>query len=727
MNRFILCTFLSNFFFWTATLFGQSEIPNAKLTKFKKSTACVKYPNWTEAGTLIKKDGDFAFVVANKGFALSKTNIQVCFNPGLSNELVLQAKVVAESENLVLLMVPSKGLPQPIKMPKTQVDLAAYRVFYCLGCPGNVELDRRANRGARSVPQPSQKVRVQECTVSRSSPFQMSFRGSSRNKGYGGGPVVSPRGELVGFVKTDRGTNNGQCVLVSELQSILKGRVENMKHEFRELADDRVGLTVYGKLIDPMSNIKRLSVSLAPAEKVGPVDPSADRFEKMKSITETIIFEQRATRQGVSIAAMFNLDAKKLKGGYYYQVSKQTRKGVEYLKPVKVQSYGYVPTTKSNIRNKKPRARKPKPARIVKRTTKPVDISEIQRRVESANKILMKRPNLSQIDSRFLTLKPSGGSIGKEVLESSMKEFLYKTYYGGAEDYLPNLVWNKRNDGFFLLSRKGVLKNVNFETYRTTEEISLGCEPLWIGACSEGLLVLADRYNLLLIRESDLKVSDVLRVPGAESFASSRTSSKVFLSSGGFRPALRVVDLQLGKVIGKYGSDILPSYRYPTLTPDSRYLICLAGDFLCRFKNNDGELALEQIGTTRYSGYKMIDFRFDVSSDSKYFSCCPFPRAFKVSDLDDAVMDMMPDTPPEESEDASSICIGIDPVYEEFYTADKYYLVERRNKVGDLESRVKQLNKRENIVQILMHPEGRKMLLLGKKRIYSVRVEPLIE
>ncbi len=291
------------------------------------------------------------------------------------------------------------------------------------------------------------------------------------------------------------------------------------------------------------------------------------------------------------------------------------------------------------------------------------------------------------------------------------------------------LCWSADGKAFFHLRPDGVLTRVSLADLSEQKRLDVGRGCGWLSVSAEGLvLTVLDVQEAWLIDPDTFKVKANVAVPSPTRIVSSPQLSVAYSVT---RDGIRVIDLKAGKVVKEYALSDLDGHAagsLPAVTPDGKYLFLVGGiEQLMRFAVDGQELkfdeASQRIAQGRLEGV-------DVSLDSSHV-CIPsgggnyggkgLPNVgsyctyiFPVGDLakPDAVLRQGPY--PE--------AVGFDPKAGLIYghNFEKSLIV-----FSDSGAKQKEYDLGAGgVKQLLVHPDGRKLLVMGDKICYVELPKP---
>jgi hypothetical protein len=266
----------------------------------------------------------------------------------------------------------------------------------------------------------------------------------------------------------------------------------------------------------------------------------------------------------------------------------------------------------------------------------------------------------------------------------------------------------------------GTIRRVSFPDLKLTHTIELGKKCSWLNPSAEGLVVsVAELQEVWVLDPARFTVKQRIAVPGLQRAASALSLSTAFASNG---RELYEIDLKKGKAV-RYSGEVpkLPGYANPVVTPDGKYLFTSGGfEQMHRFGITDGKAKFEQSSPRIAQG--RVDIGIQVSSDSRFVTLPSYAGNYGAGRYGNIFI-----YPTENIERAeatlefggpSGMAISADPVSGKFYAQgllvfDKEGKREKEYQLGA-----------GDIKQMLVHPQGGKLLLLGAGKFLLVELPP---
>jgi hypothetical protein len=300
----------------------------------------------------------------------------------------------------------------------------------------------------------------------------------------------------------------------------------------------------------------------------------------------------------------------------------------------------------------------------------------------------------------------------------------------------PFLCWSANGKSFYCLENNGLLRRVAFPDLREERRIDLGQKCSGMARSAEGLLVAAYGIGEVWVLDPEqLNVKKRISVPSLARVASAPSLSVAFTSDdkAGFEGGtLYALDLKKGEVVREYKSPQFGNTTTgATATADGKYLITKGGGRLNRLRIQGAELEFEQSGPGLETGAQRD---LQLSGDGKYV-CMPTGGGNPQN---------LPNHPPAKSystyvyavtELSRPVCVLEQGAYPEaagFDAKGGYIYTQNFDHelivftMTGVEKKQYQLGARgDGVRQYLVHPDGRKVLVLTASKLYFVTVPQL--
>jgi hypothetical protein len=281
---------------------------------------------------------------------------------------------------------------------------------------------------------------------------------------------------------------------------------------------------------------------------------------------------------------------------------------------------------------------------------------------------------------------------------------------------LPCMFWaDAKGTAFYTLDERGVIRKISFPDLKETQKIELGQKCSWLSASSEGFVVtLPQTQEVWLLEPAKFTPTQKIAVPNVIRAVSARPIAQGVATNN---KELWVLDLKKGTST-RYAPDRGANFhalQIPIMTPDGKYLFTAnnAGNTnreVARFLVKDGNLRLEEESPSIGGGASGI-VNIQVSNDSKYVT---YPIAnrnvYQVENIQKPEVQVAGREPLN--------VLAVDPVTERVYGAG----LEVYNKKDGALIKQYQLARDLDMQQLLVHPEGGKLLLLSKDKFLLVEL-----
>ena len=304
-------------------------------------------------------------------------------------------------------------------------------------------------------------------------------------------------------------------------------------------------------------------------------------------------------------------------------------------------------------------------------------------------------------------LTPRADGLGVRELEG----------LGGS---LPCLCWSGDARHFFALDGNGVVRRYAWEGLREERQGKLPGKCTWLSVSAEGLLATApEAQEVWLVGADDLKVKRRIALASPTRAASAPGLSYGYIATAG--GPLVVTDLKTGSVTPLRPAD--PSDTKPTggsnpvLTPDGRYLFAVGLECMYRYRVRGPKLTFEEV-SPRIAQGRWQDIC--VSPDSKYV-CFPSGGGnygvnygtyiYPVENIQAAALTIQTGAYPQ--------VFGFDPKGGYLYgQGEKQLMIFDAEGVKRKEAQMDS----PGVRQFLVHPRGRRLLLLTDTKLFYVEV-----
>ena len=711
-KHFSLLVFLLAGFPVTSS-FAQDAVPEKILNSVKEATVFIRVTQGrrssTGSGFLIRKIDDWAYIVTNehvvRTWGKQSRTVQVDFNSGSKNRKTFLARVVSEdkSRDLAVLKIKNRDLPKPISLTSPNVIRETVTV-HILGYPFGKALSTSRNgpsvtigRGTISSIHNDDNGDLEEVQID-----------GDINPGNSGGPIVFGDGSLMGVsVATVTGTQIGVGIPGESVLELLKGRAGGLAIGQSKGGPQSIEVSFTAKLIDPLAKLKNVSVLYIPKSGLNEMKANKDgtwpRVSGEMKEVELEINGQTATAK------------QKITGEFGSKLT--------FVHQLKFTN-GEGNTTHTS------------PAEfIVRIPRKPRD-----RNIFSDDDDWIGDPGKKEKERNKEDWIGGTDSVGNPVdSHRSLKgnpfvcvDAKCRNLKIGKDKLVPNVVWGRDHESFFVLSKRGMLRKISFPDFVELKTLDFDAECSWMGLSQEGLCVLVNsKQDLVVLDEKSLTQKRKLPIGIAKRFGSSPGSDLVFLSTE--QHQLVIADVKSGKKIETYDigdfnsmqverherAGPISEVKMPTVSPDGKHCFLVASGCLHKFSIVNREVVYEQVGA------RIADNpgRVEISADSKYIA---LPSGggngkrgystyiYKVSNILDKVIEINGGAYPR--------ALALDKQAGLIYGQGEGFNLRTFTPQGEVQKNYKFDRRSSQTVQILVHPTGRKVLVLKSTGITSVEL-----
>jgi S1-C subfamily serine protease len=677
---------------WAPRASAGGGIPTKTLKDVKAATVFVKVPLGipggkrgfgTGSGFVMKVDGETGYVVTNHHVVFPSVPkvtregpILLVFWSGTRKERTVPAEVVATdpSRDLAILRVKGfKDLPTPLPMD-AKVEVSETMTVYAFGFPFGQALSLTKGNPAMTVGKGSVSS-IRENELGQVARIQID---GDLNPGNSGGPVVDIKGRLIGVaVAKVKGTRIGMVIPADSLAQMLQGRVGGIAFALLKVEEGVAYVRAQAHLIDPMTKIKAVALHLLRTPLPG--KPAPDKEGRWALLPSAGKVEMKVLGQGAVAGLRVNFKVKG-KVPLVFQLGYLNGEGKTVYTPPHVHFLDLQGTEAKVVRRPLP---KEPPVKVTGRS------------------LAGAKQDLKELAVTELTLKGEGAPRC--------------------------LCWSADGKAFFHLEAdKGLVRRVSFPDLREERVLEVGRRCSWLSVSARGLLVtVAEGEEVWQVDPETLKVQAAYHVPGLGRVVSSPALS-VAIAVSARDDELSTFDLTRGTPGRMYRG---LGYALAAVTPDGKYLFTVGGPSLNRFKINGTELAYEQSSLGIAAPGNAVGI--DISPDSRYV-CLPagggnirnLPEHPKVGAYTTYVYAVADQRKPAlvVEHGPYPAAVGFDPKAKRIYAqnAEKQLIV--FSETGERRQEHALGPRGERVKQILVHPEGRRMLVLTFQKVYSAEL-----
>jgi S1-C subfamily serine protease len=691
---------------------GGGRLSVEMLQHLKRATVFIKREagklSATGSGFVMKIEGETAYIITNHhvvdpsaemlrlgpGGRIQTVKVRAngavilaIFRSGTKEERALNAEVMASdpSRDLAVLKVNDvKDFAQAIDLDQ-KAQLVETMPVYILGFPFGKALSM--NKG-------NPNITINKGSVSS---LRENDRGQMKavqidgalNPGNSGGPVVDDQGRLVGVaVATIEGSGIGLAIAPEELTHLFQGRVGGVSLTKRPIVNQTVTLDLEAQLIDPMNKIRVVSLRWT-RKNVNRPKPQPDNAG---------FFPPLADGQDVEL----KIEGQKATGKLELPLKDNEGYDIEYQVACMNGSGKLMYTDAATFR-------------VDSQFNRPPAIAGMQPNFPQGVIQARPGPGLEKTTALNKPLWATAGTVG----EIDVKEVPLP-----AENILPCLCWDKKPESFCVLTRNGMLSRVRLNDFEMPESKDIARNCSWLTMSARGPIVTVDGAQEAWILDSSFQVTKKLAMAGVTQVVSAPTLTvAIAANTDRFAGGLSVIDLNKGAFAGQHRFQelgLIAGASRLAVTPDGKYLFMQGGfeDLKC-FRISGTRISADQTSARIAQNGQSIA----ISPDSKYVSLPSGGGNYGAGTYTTFIYSVTNLSQPQimVSSGAYPRAMGFDPIAGLIYTQnhDKQLLIYDPSGV-----RLKEftLGPTGDVKQFLVHPDGRKVLVLTDRKLYFVRV-----
>ena len=715
----------------SALVTGQEAIPKQTLNKLKAATVYIRVSMGPESGSgsgfLFKKDKRFAYIITNEHVVKQEgrfeRTVEVDFFSGTAGRKALPAIVLSEDESrdLAVLKVPNKNLPEPINLKPSQ-EITETEGVYILGFPFG---------GALATNERGPNVTIGRGTISSirtddwDSIEHVQIDGDI-NPGNSGGPIVFADGSLMGVsVATVIGTNIGIGIPGESVLDMLEGRIGSLSISQNSPSPKRVVCNMEAQLIDPMGAMRNISVLYIDPTEVSERDLAPDENGRWSRISSKMK-EARFEVEGQAAVAELSF-----RGDYG-----EVKKFIHQIKFVngrgeKLYTGPGVYTVRIPEKNGSPRRRE-EPGRKVERNDRITQSRPPAKEVEKSERKKSERKsgggwlgaNNDDADEggEVAGMEPVAGNRSVAGEQFDCLDASCVPVNIDASATIRNLVWDSTHEHFFVLSAAGMMRKISFPDLIEVATLDIGSKCIGLDMSETGLCVLNQgMQDLLIINPETLEVQKRFAVGKAGRITASPATENVVIAIDG---RMILMNSRNGAIRQEFRPREMgmPERRFsrfskPALSPDGKYLLCEDTATLVCFRFKGERLVFEARSKPIARNSRSIE----ISSDSSYVAIPAgggngkgyTTHVFEIDSLQDPVIEVQGGAYPQTLEfDKAAGLLYAQNSGSELLTIN-----------GD--GRVRKsydLRRNGSTLDLLVHPDGHKVLVMTETEIISVEL-----
>jgi predicted Zn finger-like uncharacterized protein len=685
---------------------GHGQLTAKTLHTLKDATVFVKVEagpfSATGSGFVMQLDGDDAFIVTNHHvvdpnrefvqrsgpgrYRALRTSvpasIYVVFHSGAKGERVASAEVLASDSSRDLAILRARG----VKDVAAAIDLSHKATLvetmpiFILGFPFGENLSLTKGNPAITVNKGSVSS-IRDDEFGHTKVVQID---GALNPGNSGGPVVDEHGQLVGVaVATIRGSGIGLAIAPDEVSRMLLGRIGAVKLTTRNAAS-QTEIDVEIELIDPLSRIRSAGLHYITGH-------ASERVQQNKD------GHWPAMAGGQDLDC--RIDGSKATGTLILPGPGQQNGAFQY-QAVYVDGAGTTCYTGPAVHQLTAQAA------IRARQRSPVAINLA--------------PPVEFVPPHGLTgIASSGEALYAEGTVGEIQSKPVDIAVGPTKDCI---CWSRNGKSFFCLSQGGTVQRIGLASLAEEAKLDIDRSCTWLTESALGPIVtVTNPWQAWLLDETTLRKVAAVTIPTADRVVSSPSLYLAF--AGGHTGDVSIIDVRSRRIVKQYRrQEIGPQagFGLATVTPDGRYLLARGSlEQLVRYRINANSLRLEQSSTRL--GFNSQ--RIDVSADGKYV-CMPSSQGnvgasyathiFAVGNLGHPKLTL--------GSGAYPRAVGFDQTAGLIYGQDFQHQLVIFSPAGIKLQESQLATTTGQVQQILVHPAGRKLLVLTADGLFLVDV-----
>jgi hypothetical protein len=284
------------------------------------------------------------------------------------------------------------------------------------------------------------------------------------------------------------------------------------------------------------------------------------------------------------------------------------------------------------------------------------------------------------------------------------------------------LCWSRNGKSLFCLSGAGTVQRIGLATLAEEARLDIERPCAWLSESALGPIVtVTNPWQVWILDEMTLRKIAVVAIPTGDRVVSSPLLYLAFAGSHG--GDVSIIDVRTRRIVKQHRRQEVGTqagFGLATVTPDGRYLLARSSqEQLVRYRINGTALRLEQ--SSNRLGWNAQ--RIDVSSDGKY-ACMPSMQGnlgasyathiFTIGNLGRPKLTL--------GSGAFPRAVGFDPAAGLIYGQDMQHQLVVFSPAGIKLQELQLGTTASQVQQILVHPAGRKLLVLTTDGLFLVDV-----
>ncbi len=313
----------------------------------------------------------------------------------------------------------------------------------------------------------------------------------------------------------------------------------------------------------------------------------------------------------------------------------------------------------------------------------------------------------------------SGEPLYAEGTVGDIKSRPVDLAFGPTKDCL---CWSRNGKSFFCLSAGGTVERIGLASLAQEAKLDIDRPCTWLSESAVGPIVtVSNPSQLWILEETTLRKMAVVAIPTSERVVSSQLLYLAIASGQGGDVSL--IDVRSRRIVKQYRAQDVGTragFSLATVTPDGRYLLARDRlEQLVRYRINANSHRLEQ-SSTRLGWNSQ---RIDVSTDGKYV-CMPSMQGNQGASYATNIFATVNLGRPKLTLGSGAYprAVGFDQAAGLIYGQDFQHQLVVFSPAGIKLQELQLGTTNAQVQQILVHPAGRKLLVLTTDGLFLVDV-----
>jgi hypothetical protein len=288
--------------------------------------------------------------------------------------------------------------------------------------------------------------------------------------------------------------------------------------------------------------------------------------------------------------------------------------------------------------------------------------------------------------------------------------------------------WTDEGKSFYHVDDKGTVRKISYPDFKEEASMDAGKKVDWLSVSSVGpVIAVSDAQETWILDSKTLKAGKKIPTDKAKRVAASPKSDFAFaVESAPGKTLITVIDLKAGKIQKQFEANSLGNVRggmgflTPTFSADGKFLFTTGGiEQIYRYKVDGSKVTFEDTGPRIIQGRFLDicvgeDFVAAPSGGGNYGANYS-TFVYAPSNLKTPAVTLASGPYP--------MAVGFDKAADLFYAqnADKQLIIFDKD-ANKLKEYSLTPGRAIEVRQFLVHPEGRKLLVLTKNDLFSVEI-----